>query len=165
VVGAAALRLVPRAIDRWNESRLIGAVSSVALLLLGLAVGLRDLNSLTAFERRQQEHLSIVAAYKAVHEYLTSEGIQRPLIRVGEDRWGDAAGVLLRLRQNAQEAAVIDTSLPMFSDAFAATGREDALVTLADADLHRQIRDRPGNIVLLEADPLFVDVEQIVPRR
>jgi hypothetical protein len=100
-----------------------------------------------------------------VQAYLTSEGVRRPLIRVGVDRWGDAAGVLLRLRQNGTDAAVMDESLPMFSAAFAATGREDVLITLADGDLHRQLRERPGTSVLLEADPLFVDAEKIVPRR
>jgi hypothetical protein len=59
----------------------------------------------------------------------------------------------------------MDESLPMFSAAFAATGREDVLITLADGDLHRQLRERPGTSVLLEADPLFVDAEKIVPRR
>lgn len=165
VIGAAGARLVTRQIDRWNESRLIGRVACTAILLLGLAVGLRDLDSLTSFERRQQEHSSIVAAYKAVQAYVASEGVRRPLIRVGVDRWGDAAGVLLRLRQNGTDAALMDASLPMFSDAFAATGREDALITLADGDLHRQLRERSGTSVLLEADPLFVDAEKMVPRR
>lgn len=165
VLGAAAVRLVTRKVDQWNESRLFARASSAVVLLLGLAVGLRDLDALTSSERRQQQHLSIVAAAKAVHDYLTSEGLQRPLIRVGADRWGDAAGVLLRLRQNGVETAVTDPSVPMFSDAFAATGREDALITLADLDLHRQLRERPGTVVLLVADPLFVDAEKIAPRR
>ena len=165
VLGAAGARLLTGQIDHWNESRLISRIACTVVLLLGLAVGLRDLDSLTSSERRQQEHSSIVAASKAVQAYLTSEGVRRPLIRVGVDRWGDAAGVLLRLRQNGTDAAVMDESLPMFSAAFAATGREDVLITLADGDLHRQLRERPGTSVLLEADPLFVDAEKIVPRR
>jgi hypothetical protein len=165
VLAAAGMRLVTRQIDRWNQSRLASRAACAAVLLLGLAVGLRDLDSLTSFERRQQEHSSIVAAYKAVQAYVTSEGVRRPLIRVGADRWGDAAGVMLRLRQNGTDGALMDESLPMFSDAFAATGREDALITLADLDLHRQLRERPGNVILLEADPLFVDAEKMAPRR
>jgi hypothetical protein len=165
VLGAAGLRLITQRIDRWNESRLVSRTLCAAVLLAGLAVGLRDLDSLTASERRLQERSSILAASKAVQAYVTSEGIRRPLFRVGADRWGDAAGVLLRLRQNGGEAALMDESISMFSDAFAATGREDALISLADPDMHRHLRERPGNVVLLEADPLFVDAERIVPAR
>jgi hypothetical protein len=62
-------------------------------------------------------------------------------------------------------AAVTNPSVAMFTEAFAATGDEDAIVTLADLDLHRDLREQPGNTVLLSSPPLFVDAARMAPAR
>ena len=49
----------------------------------------------------------------------------------------------------------------MFTPYFAATGAEDAEVTFADLELHRELREQPDNVILLQAFPLFVDVRRI----
>jgi hypothetical protein len=165
ILGAAGVRVVSGSVGDWITGPAARRVSCALMLLLATAVGLRDLDSLTSFERRQQEHLAIVPAYKAVSDYAAAGNVRKPLIRIGADRWGDAAGVLLRLVQAGRSTAVMDTDVPMFTDAFAATGDEDALVTLADLELHRDLREKPGTTVLLAAPPLFVDAARITPTR
>jgi hypothetical protein len=165
VIVAAGVRAAIDALPRPPLTPVIGRACS-ALALLGVAaIGVRDLDSLTAFERRLQAHSSIVPAFQAVRDYVVAEGVRKPLIRVGADRWGDAAGVLLRLRQQGIPAGVTDPNVTMFSEAFAATGDEDAIVTLADPDLHRELREQPGTAVLLSASPLFVDATRVMPSR
>ena len=172
-IGALNLGILVTAGVRTLAGRFAGRVIHPALrrapyafvLIVATIVGVRDLDSLTSFERRQQAHSAIVPAYTAVRDYAAAANVRRPLIRVGPDRWGDAAGVLLRLLQNRTPAAVTDASLPMFTNAFAATGDEDALVTFADLELHRELREKPETSVLLASFPLFVDAVRIPPIR
>jgi hypothetical protein len=165
VIAAAAIRGLPAVRMRRFATPLVGRVAYTVLLAAAAAIGFRDLDSLTSFERRQQVHSAIVPAFNAVRDYALGEGVRKPLIRVGPDRWGDAAGVLLRLRQSGMSAAVTDSSVAMFTEAFAATGDEDAMVTLADLDLHRDLREQPGITVLLSSPPLFVDAARMAPAR
>jgi hypothetical protein len=165
ILAAAAVRVISGTLGAWIARPAVRRLSYALLLLAVLAVGARDLHSLTAFERRQQERSAIVPAFNAVRDYAAAENVRRPLFRIGPDRWGDAAGVLLRLLQHGTQAAVMDSNVPMFTDAFAATGDEDALVTLADLELHRELREQPATSVLLTSFPLFVDAVRIAPGR
>jgi hypothetical protein len=152
-VGAAALKVRPMPAF-GSVCVVVGAVALISILAV------RDVESLTAFERRRRSRQAIVAAHAAVRDYLQRSGTRKPLLHIGDDRWGDAAGVLLRLVQDETPVAVKDGQ-SMFTDRFAAVGDEDVLITLADLGLHRQLRGVPGNTVLLEAFPLFVDGSRI----
>lgn len=179
VLGAAGWRAASTAVQRAGSAResterpepaggghwrpWAGAAVHAVLLTAIAAVAVRDLISMTEAERRQHNGSPIVAASRAVRDYMAANGVRRPLIRIDVDRWGDAAGVLLRLLQDSRAASLRPADLPMFSDAFAPTGDEDAVVTFADLDLHRELRQQPGTVILLQAFPLFIDVSRTPP--
>lgn len=160
ILGAAALR-ASAAVLRLGPMPAAASVGIVAVVVaLTSLLCIRDIESLTGYERRQRSRQAIVSAHGAVRDYLRRSGMRKPLLKIDADRWGDAAGVLLRLVQDDTAVAVKDDT-SMFTDRFAARGDEDVLVTLADLDLHRSLREIPGNTVLLEAFPLFVDAARI----
>ena len=159
VLAAAGLRASVSALS-VRPVPFSGPVIVVAAVTLIAVLSVRDLQSLTAFERRQRGRQAMVAAHAAVREYLGRSGVRKPLLHIGADRWGDAAGVLLRLVQDGTPVAVKDGA-SMFTDRFAARGDEDALITLADLTRHRELRGSAGNTVLLEAFPLFVDASRL----
>jgi hypothetical protein len=165
ILAAAGFRLTMGTLNGRVIHPVLRRMPYALVLFVAMMVGVRDLESLTSFERRQQARSAIVPAFTAVRDYAAAESIRRPLIRVGLDRWGEAAGVLLRLLQNGTQAAVMSDSVSMFTNAFAATGEEDALVTFADLELHRELREKPETSILLSAFPLFVDAVKTPPIR
>lgn len=164
ILGAAGMRTLSGLVGLRLPRPAAGLVSHAIVLTAAVIVGVRDLDSLTSYERRQNRS-AIVDAYAAVRAYVAAEGVRRPLIGIDNDRWGDAAGVLVRLLQDGTPAAVMDANLSMFSKYFTATGDEDALITLANLELHRRLRIEPNTVILLQAFPLFVDAVKIVPAR
>lgn len=164
IIGAAGLGVFFDAgANAWSRRTSVPVVAYLLVFALAVAVGGRDLLHLTSFERRRTDRAAIVGAYSAIRDYVGVEGVRKPLFRIDEDRWGDAAGILLRLRQDGTPVAVQDAWLSMLTDAFAATGDEDALIALANLELHRELRARPDTAVLLESGPLFVDAARIAP--
>jgi len=138
------------------------AVLRIVIIGAALVIGLRHLDSLTDFERRQNRY-RILEAYRVVRDYLTRNGVKRPMLQVGPGRWGESAGVLARLVGDGTSVAV--PSNLWFTPYFAPNGTEDAVVVLADPALHNQLLSEPDNVVLLQAPPLFVVARRIVPAR
>jgi hypothetical protein len=162
VIGAAWLRgRVMFRVDWWAGA--IAVPACVALLVLGLAIGVNHLRDFTAFELRRTERSVILAAHASIRDYLRRENVERPLLRVDNEAWSESAGVLLRLYRDGTAFAVTDASLPMFTNAFSTTGREDAVVTIGPESVHRQLAGQPSNVVLLEAHPVYVDAMRIAP--
>ena len=96
------------------------------------------------------------AVAEDLQQYLQHEHIVRPLIRIDQDAWGMAAGVILRLQKTAVPVAVEDDWIAMFTPAFAANGQETVALTLAGKAEHIRMLDKPGDMVIVERDPLFV---------
>ena len=162
VIMAAGARHAAQVFSGIRSGLLIGTVAaSVAAFALWL--GARDLQSLTAHERGYRSRRSVLLAYESIRNYISSHNIRRPLFEVGPDRWADTAGVVLRCVQNEIPVAVKGYE-GAFAGRFTPTGDEDALITLADLELHRQLRVRAGNTILLESHPLFVDAVRVDPR-
>jgi hypothetical protein len=128
----------------------------VVLLLVAVAVGVHHLHTVTGFEGRRASRISIVRMYDAIRQYVHEQGVRRPLIEIDDAVWSDAAGVLLRLYQDGTPFAVPAALQPMFTDAFAATGNEDAVVTIGPS----QGRDGPAPphpaIVIYQSRTTFV---------
>jgi hypothetical protein len=159
ILAAAAVRALTDRRPRLVPSGVWRVALPVGLLAIAVT-GVLHLESLTSFERRQTRR-AIVQAHQAVRDYVASQPLERPLIQIGNDRWGDAAGTLVRLLHDHTPVALKDEHLSMFTPFFAATGSEDALITFADLDLHRELRQRPDNVILLQAFPLFVDARRM----
>jgi hypothetical protein len=100
-----------------------------------------------------------------VREYLSAGGIQKPLFRIGQDVWGMTAGVLLELNRSGVPFAVEDSWMPMFPQAFAATGHEDVEITASRAGAHLKLATRQGNVLVTSSDAVYFDAVPIAPTR
>jgi hypothetical protein len=87
--------------------------------------------------------------------YFAREQIVRPLIRIDQDAWPLAAGVILRLQKDGVPVAVEDDWIAMFTPRFAATGREPAELAIDGKAEHVRHLGTPGETVVVEHDPLL----------
>ena len=161
VIVAAAGRAIRAATAQGPPSHQRAATIGLPLvLLLGAALGADHLQDFTSFELRRVERRQIVDAYEAIREYMRNQHVRRPLIRIDAAVWSQAAGVLLRLRRDRSEVAVADEWVPMFTDAFAANGREDAIVIVGRGRAGRAATDLPGvpGVLLFESAAIHVEV-------
>jgi hypothetical protein len=164
IIGAAGLEQLARMrLGQWNMPWAATA-GSIVLLMLVLQLGMIHLRDLTTFERRRTERVRIPETYGSIRDYLRRQAIRKPLIDIEGDTWGDGAGVLLRLLQDGTSAAVTDSSVRLFTDAFRANGNEDALVTMSSREgRHQAMASRPGNLSLRDARPPFVNAVRLTP--
>nr|MDQ3071023.1 hypothetical protein [Acidobacteriota bacterium] len=163
VIAAAAVALLPPwpALARRPER---SAAIACALVLAAAAwLGVNHLKSLTSFELRRNPRPVVLAAYQALRAYRDANGVERPLIEMSGSSWSEAAGVVLRLRQDGIPVAVSASAVPLFTGTFAPTGREDALVSFGPLERHRELASRPSNAILLERSLLYVDAIRIAP--
>jgi hypothetical protein len=98
---------------------------------------------------------------KSLRDYVHETGVQRPLFRIGEEAWGSAAGALLELDRAGVPFAVEYSWLPMFPQSFAATGDEDAEITISNEDRHRLLAERPGNVLIAGSDGVYFDAVRV----
>ena len=165
IVAAAVIRVAARYVPQTSSAArapaVVAAVTVAATAVLG-AVHLRDLAD---YERRRTTPRRIPLAEAAIRDYLGSEGLRKPLLEMRAASWSEGAGVVLRLLQEGTAVAVSADRLPMFTRRFAADGTEDVVITISPRyGYHYEQQARPGNITLLEADPVFVDAVRIAPR-
>jgi hypothetical protein len=88
------------------------------------------------------------------------ERIARPLIKIDQDAWPFAAGAILALQKHGKATAVEDDWIVMFTPAFRATGREDAVVTVAAPAEHLRLRDRGARLISAH-DPVYAYAEAV----
>jgi len=165
ILGAAGLRsLAGHWPGQWSMGRQAATTGCVLFLILVTGLGVRHLRDLTAFEMRRTDRPTILATHVTIREYLRGQGIREPLVEIEGGAWSHAAGVVLRLLQDDTPFAMPDASLPMFTDYFASSGDEDAIVTISsDRRLHEEMIARPGNVVLRDVHSVYVDAVRIVP--
>jgi hypothetical protein len=163
IISAAGLREIAMLRSTGVTVARLTSAGCVLLLMLFVALGVSHLRDFTAFEQRRRERAVIVAAHASIRGYLLREQIERPLLVLHNDRWSDGAGVLLRLYRDGTDVRVPEGWETMFTDTFAASGREDAIITIGPAALHQELRGRPANVVLLESDPIYVDAIRLTP--
>jgi hypothetical protein len=109
----------------------------------------------------ESEAVSVVA--KQLEAYVDRERIVRPLVRIDQDGWPLAAGVILQLQKSGVPVAVEPDWIPMFTPAFAATGREAVVLAIDGKPQHVRSLGKPGDAVVIEHDPqLFV--HRVTPR-
>ena len=88
--------------------------------------------------------------------YMKAQNLSRPLLKLDQDAWGMAAGVILRLQKAQVPVAIEDDWIVMFTPAFAATGRESAVLTIAGRAQHVRMLDTPGDASVVSRDPIYV---------
>lgn len=148
--------------DGWYKAP---AVVCTLVLISGFALSVRHLRDLTSFEIRRTIPRRIPLAYQATRDYMGDNKVRRPLIEMQGGSWSSGAGVILRLYKDGIPVAVTEPSLSMFTRKFAPSGDEDAFITISPQyGYHIEKSTRPGNTILLEADPVFVNAIKIVPK-
>jgi len=163
-LGILASALVDRAWPTALRGRV--AVVSCAMALMGVAErGVSHLQEFTSSERRRSDTARIPATYQVLREVFDRNAIVRPHFQLDADAWSDSAGIFLRLLQDGRAFSVDSTNAPMFATMFRSVGAEDALVNISSREgTHLEIAARPGNVIVRDRHPLFVDVV-LVPRR
>ena len=112
-----------------GTSRRLSALAALTLFAAGVAMSAASMNRVLQHTRGVADHAVDVVADELVQK--TSEaGVRRPLVRIGDPVWPVAAGALLELARVRRRFAVDDAWITMYGEAFAATGREDGVVTI-----------------------------------
>jgi hypothetical protein len=127
-----------------------------ALFAVCAAFGMRELGTAVADSSRpspESEAISTVA--KQLHDYFDRERIVRPLVRIDQDAWPLAAGLILRLQKDDVPVAVEDDWIAMFTPAFSATGRETVTLEIDAKPQHVRRLGKPGDQVVIDHDPLL----------
>ena len=163
VIGTTVLRLlVPAPLGRWVRSPQV-AIGVCAVVLIGcVQLGAHHFRDFTAFELRRSERARIPATYELIRDFLSREALRRPIIQMEGDAWSEGAGILLRLLQAGVAFSLDEGGVRMFTEAFTPTGDEDVMVNLATREgIHQRHAVRPGNVVLRDRNPLYVDAVRL----
>ncbi|HUR20975.1 MAG TPA: hypothetical protein VMZ90_09230 [Vicinamibacterales bacterium] len=163
ILGSALLRVVRPKAWRWHEQAATSA--SIAALVACTVVGIQHFRVFTSFELRRTDTARIPASYDLLRDSFDQLGIRRPLFRMDGDAVSDGTGILLRLLQTGRPFAVEEGTGSVVGNKFRKTGEEDALVNLSAREgLHLSYAARPGNIVVRDRNPLFVDLMPVRPK-
>ena len=95
--------------------------------------------------------------------YLRAHGITRPVVRLDQDAWEVAAGVVLALQKRDVPVAIEDDWVVMFSPAFADTGDERFSVAIVAPAEHLRLAGVPGNEVISSHGPVHAHLIRLRP--
>jgi hypothetical protein len=93
----------------------------------------------------------------ALRDYVGANGVKRPLVRIGQDVWGTAAGAVLELNRAGIPFAVERSWLPMFPQSYAPGGDEDVEIAVSSRDAHLALGERAGNILVVSSGGVYFD--------
>ena len=99
----------------------------------------------------------------SIRRYLRDSGVQRPLVRIDQEQWGMAAGILLELQRHDIPFAIEDSWASMFPDRFRATGHEDLELTIAAAGARPELAARPANVTIDVSRQVHVEAIKVEP--
>jgi hypothetical protein len=145
----------------------VAATFCWALFAVCAALGLSNLRKEVASSSHPSPESERVATLATeLESYFNREHIVRPLIRIDQDAWPLAAGVITRLQKKDVPVAVEDDWIPMFTPEFSATGRETVVLAINAKPEHVRSLGKPGDEVVFEHDPLvFVHRDAAVVSR
>src|SRR5690606_31367994 len=89
--------------------------------------------------------------------YLDANRIRRPLIRIDQDAWEVAAGVILDLQKRGRNVAVEEDWVVMFTPECRPLPDDDAELIVAAPAEHLRLMDR-GAALVSSHEPVFVHV-------
>jgi hypothetical protein len=158
VADAIISTLVPRGVLSSMFSAHAAAITCGVLVMFCAAAGLSQLNAIRAQSLAPSvETTAIQHVARDVQVYLQRENVGRPLVKIDQDSWGLAAGVLLQMQKAGVAYAVDEDWLPMFTEAARATGQESAVLSISGATRHVILRGQPGTVAVAASDPVFAD--------
>jgi hypothetical protein len=149
-------RLVPSRIPPSLSTASATAAICWTLFASCAASGFRELFAVVAASSNPPpESIAVSQVATELQEYFKRERVARPLVKIDQDAWPLAAGVILRLQKNGVPVAVEDDWVPMFTPAFRATGREMVVLAIDGKPQHVRRLGKPGDTVVVEHDPLL----------
>lgn len=155
LIAGAVVQRVWRASSRTSALRLAQGLSVVALVAAADA-GMSELRRIADTSHAPGGEKDTVAAVAAdVAAYIQSHHVSRPLIRLDQDAWGIAAGVILDLQKRGIPVAVENDWLVMFTPQFASRGDEPVEITIAARALHVQLLGKDGSEMISARDPIY----------
>jgi hypothetical protein len=160
-MGVIVATAIGAAARRWPVKARAGAVDALggSAIAAFAALSLIHFTQFTSAELRRSDRARIPATFVLLRDHVASEGLTKPLFRFQGDAWSEGAGIVLRWLQAGKPLAVDPAATAMFTNRFTSTGEEDAEVTLSSREgQHDALTARPGNVVLRDRHPLFVDV-------
>ena len=147
----------------YRDSRRGKASPRVTSGLCGLAVclvavpGVFELRLITdqTFSPRPQQVAAAALAEALKQRSSGVTGAGRPIVRIEQDVWPVAAGVLLNLQKSGVPFAVDADWLPMFTDAAATTGRETEVIEITGRERHFLLTSDGRAVTLADAGPYY----------
>jgi hypothetical protein len=136
IVAFAVIERVPSVmppIERWARR------APPVLLAAAVIVAALDFRNILEMERRWAGQRDVPLAVAAIEAYFDREHSRAAILDVGT-AWSQGLPIVLRLRQHHRRVAVPSGSVFMFTDAFAATGKEDTWVRVQPG-----LEGAPGN--------------------
>lgn len=161
LAGMALVRLQailhPQAARRVQALTVALAISVVTGFLAGELARFRR----NAHVREEGVPATVAALTHAIREHIAREGIHRPLLQVSPGVWSEAAGVAVALYKQGIQVTVEGEWVVLFGRPLAPTGREDALLYIADAPFHDELSRRSRSVLVTRAGAVYVHVEPI----
>ena len=101
----------------------------------------------------------IPATYDVLRGFFEQRGIVRPHFHLQGEATSDGVGIILRLLKAGWPVTVEEDGGSVFPPGFVRTGQEDAVVNVSAREgIHLELAARPGNVVLRDRHPLYVNV-------
>lgn len=161
ILAAAAIELLPVSRVKPAHAATISAVLAGLLVVLAIRLGARDFDHLVALERlHARDQDTMEAATDAVRRYVDETHAVRPLFVLEPEVWDWATGVFIELQKADRPFAVEPRWLPMFTDRYAPTGTEDAVIRFSAAPPSPSSASSQG-VVVLEHPPVYVTAVRV----
>jgi hypothetical protein len=155
LIAGTIIQRVWRASNGMSALRLAQGLSVVAFVAAADA-GMSELRRLAhASHVPGGEKDTVAAVADDVAGYVQSHHVSRPLIRLDQDAWGIAAGVILDLQKRGIPVAVENDWLVMFTPQFASRGNEPVEITIAGRALHVQLQAKTDGEIISARDPIY----------
>jgi hypothetical protein len=149
---------VRRRSDGPTRLRPVVAAACIASYVACACVALVELATFTARSNvAPSDELAMTQAADAIHKYTIDRRVERPLFLIDQETWSFAAGVLLQLQKRGDRFAVERDWLPMFIGDVVPDGHEPVAITIGGRERHFRLSSRPGNIVVGEYPPVYLD--------
>jgi hypothetical protein len=149
--------LVARTLMAREPPARVSVVACVCLVLVVAAVGARGLgHAIAGAAVPPPDSQTATTAAADLLAYMKEHSLSRPLIKLDQDAWGIAAGIILRLQKSHVPVAIEDDWIVMFTPAFAATGQESDVLTIAGRAQHVRMLDTPGGASVVSRHPIYV---------
>jgi hypothetical protein len=138
-------------------SRRAAAAVCVALCVLAMVRTAQQVRRATSrLGRPAAEDLTTLRLWQQLDAARQSHTIPKPLIRIQQETWPVAAGIIVQLQKARVPFTVEPAWLPMFSNAMAPRGDEEAVLWFARPNTVPEFTSKPGSVLIGERDGIFL---------